>query len=218
MTGLPKQPTTFPCPSRGWSGPLAGAPRPRAFRGLGWLGLRLRRKIAPTLAAAVTLLAICALSGCGYHVAGRSNRLPDNVKTLAVPMFVNQTQTYHIEQTLTRDVVRELGDRTHYKIVLDAGESADATLKGTVLSAQTAPLTYDPQTGRISSSLVTVTMKVTLTERRGRVLFENQNYTFREQYQVSANTASFFSEETPALQRMSRDFARTLISDILEGF
>jgi Lipopolysaccharide-assembly len=101
---------------------------------------------------------------------------------------------------------------------LSPGDSADATLTGAVLSAQTAPLTYDPQTGRISSSLVTVTMKVSLVERGGRVLFENQNYTFREQYQVSANTASFFSEETPALQRMSRDFAHTLVSDILEGF
>jgi outer membrane lipopolysaccharide assembly protein LptE/RlpB len=151
-------------------------------------------------------------------VGGHSNRLPENVRVLAVPTFVNQTLTYRIEQMLTRDVVRELIDRTHYKVVLSAGDSADATLKGTVLSAQTAPLTYDPQTGRISSSLVTVTMKVSLIDRSGRVLFENQNYTFREQYQVSANTASFFSEETPALQRMSRDFARTLVSDILEGF
>ena len=157
------------------------------------------------------------MPGCGYHTGGHSNRLPENVKVLAVPMFVNQTQTYHIEQTLTRDVVREFIDRTHYKIVQNAAD-ADATLKGTVLSAQTAPLTYDPQTGRISSSLVTVTLKVSLVERDGRVLFENQNYTFREQYQVSANAASFFSEETPALQRMSRDFARTLVSDILEGF
>jgi outer membrane lipopolysaccharide assembly protein LptE/RlpB len=158
------------------------------------------------------------LSGCGYHTGGHSNRLPENVRVLAVPTFVNQTQTYRIEQMLTRDVVRELIDRTHYKVVLTPGDSADATLNGAVLSAQTAPLTYDPQTGRISSSLVTVTMKVSLVERGGRVLFENQNYTFREQYQVSANTASFFSEETPALQRMSRDFAHTLVSDILEGF
>ncbi len=137
---------------------------------------------------------------------------------LAVPVFVNQTQTYGVEQLLTRDVVREFIDRTHYRVVNAAGDSADATLKGTVVSAQTAPLTYDPQTRRISSSLVTVAMRVTVVDRSGRVLFDNPNFTFREQYQVSANAASFFSEETPALQRMSRDFARTLVSDILEGF
>jgi len=50
------------------------------------------------------------------------------------------------------------------------------------------------------------------------VLFENSNYTFREQYQVSREVTSFFEEQTPALQRMSHDFARTLVSDILEAF
>jgi hypothetical protein len=61
-------------------------------------------------------------------------------------------------------------------------------------------------------------MKVTLADRSGRVLFENPNYSFREQYQVSREVTSFFQEETPALQRLSRDFARTLVSDILEAF
>ena len=163
-------------------------------------------------------LLVAVLCGCGYHMAGHSNHLPENVRVLAVPTFLNQTQTYGVEQLLTRDVVREFIDRTHYRVLSAAGDSADATLKGTVVSAQTAPLTYDPQTGRISSSLVTVTMKVSLVDRGGRVLFENLNYAFREQYQVSANATSFFSEETPALQRMSRDFARTLVSDVLEGF
>ena len=165
--------------------------------------------------AAAALLML--LAGCGYHMAGHRNRLPESVRVLAVPTFVNQTQTYGVEQLLTRDVAREFIDRTHYRVVNSSGESVDATLKGTVVSAQTAPLTYDPQ-GRISSSLVTLTMKVSLVDRAGRVLFDNPNFTFRDQYQVSANATSFFHEETPALQRMSRDFARTLVSDILEGF
>lgn len=171
-----------------------------------------------TTARLLAALLPALVAGCGYHAVGHSNRLPENVHVLAVPTFVNQTQTYGIEQVLTRDVVREFLDRTHYRVLAGASDSADATLKGAISSAQTAPLTYDPQTGRISSSLVTVTMKVTLADRDGRVLFENLNYTFREQYQVSANVTSFFSEETPALQRMSKDFARTLVSDILEGF
>lgn len=168
--------------------------------------------------ACAAALVIALVSGCGYHTAGHTNRLPENVRVLAVPTFVNQTLTYGVEQILTRDVVREFIDRTHYRVLNSPGDSADATLKGFVVSAQTAPLTYDPQTGRISSSLVTVTMKVSLVDRSGHVLFDNPNYTFREQYQISANVTSFFSEETPALQRMSRDFARTLVSDILEGF
>jgi Lipopolysaccharide-assembly len=116
------------------------------------------------------------------------------------------------------DVVREFIGRTHYQIANDAGRSADAVLKGTVISAQAAPLTYDAQTGRISSAVVTVSMKVSLADHAGHILFENPNYTFRQQYQVSREVTSFFEEETPALQRMSQDFARTLVGDILEAF
>jgi Lipopolysaccharide-assembly len=144
--------------------------------------------------------------------------LPQDVKVLAVPVFVNQTQTYRIEQILTRDVARELLARTHYRVVTEAYASPDATLTGTVLSAQANPLTYDAQSGRISSAMVTVTMKVSLVDRSGHVLFENQNYSFRQQYQLSREVTSFFEEGTPALQRLSQDFARTLVSDILEGF
>jgi outer membrane lipopolysaccharide assembly protein LptE/RlpB len=161
---------------------------------------------------------LTALVGCGYHTAGHATRLPSSLRTIAVPIFINQTQTYHIEQVLTRDVVREFIARSKYRVTNTAGESADAVLKGTVISAQTSPLTYDAQTGRISSAIVTVTMKISLIDHTGHVLFENQNYIFRQQYQVSPEVQSFFEEETPALQRMSQDFARTLVSDILEAF
>jgi outer membrane lipopolysaccharide assembly protein LptE/RlpB len=164
------------------------------------------------------LVALAALAGCGYHTTGHAARLPESLRSIAVPVFVNQTQTYHIEQVLTRDVVREFLARTHYRVSSDGGQSADAVLKGTVISAQAAPLTYDAQTGRISSAVVTVSMKVLLVDHSGHVLFENQNYTFRQQYQVSRETNTFFEEETPALQRMSQDFARTLVSDVLEAF
>jgi outer membrane lipopolysaccharide assembly protein LptE/RlpB len=169
---------------------------------------------------AATLLAIMVMlfSGCGYHTAGHATRLPASIRTIAVPAFVNQTQTYRIGEMLTRDVVREFIGRTKYHVLNQAGDSADATLKCIVSSAQAAPLTYDAQTGRVSSAVVTVAMKVTLTDHSGHVLFENVNYSFRQQYQVSREVTSFFEEETPALQRMSQDFARTLVSDILEAF
>jgi outer membrane lipopolysaccharide assembly protein LptE/RlpB len=168
--------------------------------------------------ALAVLAVVTAFAGCGYHAAGSGTRLPQDVKVLAVPMFVNQTQTYRIEQILTRDVVRELIGRTHYRVVTNQEGSPDARLNGTVLSAQALPLTYDAQSGRISSAVVTVTMKVSLVDRSGRVLFENPNYSFRQQYQVSREVTSFFEEGTPALVRLSQDFARTLVSDILEGF
>jgi outer membrane lipopolysaccharide assembly protein LptE/RlpB len=168
--------------------------------------------------AAVAVLFSWLLPGCGYHVAGHASQVPDNVKTLAIPAFVNQTQTYRVEQTLTAAVVKEFITRTHYHVMNQLSDAADATLRGTVLSTTLTPLTYDSQTGRAASVLVTVGMRVALTDAQGKVLFENPSYVFREQYQVSRELSSFFEEDSPAFERLSRDFARTLVSNVLEGF
>ena len=166
----------------------------------------------------LTALACLLSLGCGYHTAGRVNTLPDQVRTIAVPAFINQTQTYKIEQKLTGAVVQELVTRTHYHIVNGASEIADATLHGTVLSTYTTPLTYDSQSGRAASVLVVVNMKVLLNDRDGKVLLQNSSYLFREQYQVTSDLNTFFEEDSPAFERLSQDFARTLVSNILEGF
>ena len=158
------------------------------------------------------------LCGCGYHTTGHGSILPEQVKTIAIPAFVNETQTYKIEQMLTGAVVREFTTRANYHIVPNADSDSDAILRGTVISAATAPSTYDAATGRVATVLVTVNMKVALTARDGKMLYENEQYQFREQYQVSQGSASFFQEDSPALQRLSQDFARTLVSNILEGF
>lgn len=168
-------------------------------------------------AVEVLLMVVLVAVGCGYHPAGKASLIPTDVKTIAVPSFVNQTQTYHIESTLTQAVVREFNTRTTYRIVSDP-DGADAVLRGTVLSTQLAPVTYDSNTGRASSALVTVNMKVTLTAKDGKVLYQNSNYVYREQYQVSRELSSFFEEEGPAVDRLSRDFARTLVSNVLEMY
>jgi len=165
----------------------------------------------------LTILLFC-ISGCGYHTAGHAGQLPESVKTIAIPGFKNETLTYRIEQMLTASVVREFTTRTHYRIVNDPSEDADATLRGTVLSTVASPLTYDTGTGRTASVLVVVSMRVALTDRSGKVLYQNPAYLFREQYEVSQDLQSFFEEDSPAFRRLSQDFARTLVANVLEGF
>ncbi len=157
-------------------------------------------------------------TGCGYHTAGHTVTIPDNVRTIAIPAFVNQTQTFKIEQMLTAAVVREFVTRTHYHIINQMSDDADAVLHGTVVSTYTTPLTYDSQTGRAASVLVVISMKVSLLDKQGKVLYQNPAYLFREQYEVPRDLNNFFEEDSTAFQRLSRDFAQTLVSNILEGF
>lgn len=173
---------------------------------------------AQSLAIVFAVCVAIALSSCGYHVGGQASRLPQSVHTIAIPAFDNRTSTYRIEQLLTQTTVREFLTRTKYRIVSTPDDDTDAVLKGTVLTSTVAPVTFDSTTGRASSALVTVIMSVKLTDRKGKVLYENVGFGFREQYQISRELSSFFQEESPALDRMSRDFAHTLVSNVLEAF
>ena len=178
----------------------------------------LRRVFSVLATTCSALLVLLFAPACGYHTAGHVTQLPEGVKTIAVPAFRNETSTYRIEQMLTSSVVREFTTRTHYRILSNASEDADAVLRGTVLSTSASPLAYDTPTGRAASVLVVVSLKVTLSDRQGKILYQNPAYLFREQYEVSQDLASFFEEDSPAFRRLSQDFARTLVSNILEGF
>lgn len=171
-----------------------------------------------SVSAALLVVAALIQLGCGYHTAGHAAQLPPDIKTIAVPSFKNETLTYRIDQMLTSSVVREFTTRTRYHIVSDPGDDADATLRGTVLSTAVSPLTYDTNSGRAASVLVVVSMRVIMTDRQGKVLYQNPAYLFREQYEVSQDLATFFEEDSPAFRRLSQDFARTLVSNVLEGF
>jgi outer membrane lipopolysaccharide assembly protein LptE/RlpB len=171
--------------------------------------------------AVVSMLVVglaAVFTGCGYHTAGHTIALPQNIHTIAIPGFVSHSQTFRIEQLLTDAVVREFNARTQYHVIHEANGDADAVLKATVLSASANPLAYDSTTGRAVSALVTVSIQVTLTDRHGKVLFENPSYLFHDQYELSRDLPSFFQEDSPAVDRLSRDFARTLVANILEAY
>jgi len=181
---------------------------------------QFRPVTAPAAFIALTALAIAifSISGCGYHVAGRANLLPATIKTIAVPAFQNRTANYRIEERLTDAVVHEFLARTSYRIV-PKPEAADAVLRGEVHSIGNSAEVFDPVNGRATTILVTVTMKVRLEDRAtGNVLYHNDNFVFREPYEISTDIPSFFEEESPALDRLSRDFAQRLVADVLEQF
>jgi outer membrane lipopolysaccharide assembly protein LptE/RlpB len=161
---------------------------------------------------------LVSLAACGYHVAGRAAHLPSDWKTIAIPAFKNDTTRYRVEQRFTQAVIREFISRTKYRIVQDA-DSADAVLNGEVLSIETSPVLFDATTGQVTTMLVTVHSKVRLVDNKTKKLvYQNDDMTFRDEYQISSDVTTFFEEQDPALERMSRDFASQLVSNVVENF
>ena len=153
---------------------------------------------------------------CGYRIAGKASAIPSSINSIAVPIFVNQTTKYRLEQRLTGAVVEELISRTNYQITSDA-RSSDALLSGIVTEFNATPVIFINGVG--STFLITVRLKLELKElRTNKVLFQNSNYFFREEFQISQESEDFFPDEGPALERLSRSFSRDLVSTILESF
>jgi len=166
----------------------------------------------------LTLLFLTTLTGCGYHQAGSATHIPANVRTLAVPIFATNVQAYHTEMAFTQATIRELNTRTKYHILNSDSSDADATLRGTILTQTVAPLTYDASTGQSSSYLVSITAKVILTAHDGHILYRNDSFLYREQYQSTQDLNGFIQEDGYAVQRVAREFAHAVVSDMLESF
>ena len=176
--------------------------------------------------AVLTLVATAALAGCGYHVAGRNDALPKTVHVIAVPALENKTTSYRIEQRLTAATIHQFLASTPYKIV-SAPAGSDAILRGKVLTVEAVPLlfvttpatTTQASATRATTMLVTMKCEVTLSESAtDKILYHNDNFVFRNEYEISTDVKSFFEEQDPALDRMAQDFAKRLVAAITENF
>lgn len=170
-----------------------------------------------SLQAIALALPLAGFCGCGYHTVGAATHLPPGARTLAVPVFATHTERYHTEAALTDAVIREFAARSRMRVTPAGNSDADAVLHGTILNEVVAPLTYNTTTQQSSSFQVTLVVSVTLTDHDGKVLYENKNYVFRGQYQSTTDLPTFLDESPSAVERMSRDFARALVADVLEG-
>lgn len=162
--------------------------------------------------------AVCLLSGCGYHVANNVDALPKNVKTIAIPAFGNTTIRYKLSDQMAAALTREFNVRTRYHIVADPS-AADAVLTGSVINFFSYPTVFDPTTNRAAGAQAIVQLQLTLRDRAtNKVLFSRPHMDFRQNFEISVNAATYFDESNEAMERLSRELARSVVSAILENF
>ena len=176
----------------------------------------MRPPAARCAALAILLTWLCA--GCGYRVAGRADLLPRSIHTIAIPAFGNTTTRYRLTERLPAAITREFIARTRYRVVPDTN-TADAVLQGSVVNYNSYPVAFDPATSRASTVQVSIHLDITLRERAtGKVLFSRTRMECRERYEISVDQRAYFDESDAALDRVTMDVARTMVSAILEQF
>ena len=166
----------------------------------------------------LVVLASLILASCGYKFAATDTALPRTIHTVAIPAFINSTTRYKLSDQLPEAISREFLTRTRYKVVPDPN-TADAVLRGTVITYAFNPTIFDPATGRAAYAELHVTLTISLTDRAtGKVLFERKNFDVRETYQISPDATQYFEESDPALRRAGQQVARSVVSAVLENF
>ena len=160
---------------------------------------------------------------CGYSLAGRGSFLPAYMRTIGIPMFGNTTPYQTVELVFTEKVRVEFQSRGQYVVTpLDTG--VDGIVRGTINSIGAAPVGFTD--ARLASRYrFTIVVAVKFEDvKQQKTLWENPAVTFSDEYELATNAVTtgdataFLGQERAAVDRMSTDFARTVVSAILEAF
>jgi hypothetical protein len=178
-------------------------------------------------ALALALL-LSSSGGCGYALAGHGSFLPDYIRIIGIPAFGNQTSYFDIAQILTDKVRTEFIGRGHYQVVPETA-GADGVMVGTITGISILPSAFSAQQ-QASRYTITVTANIELRDsRENKVLWNNPAVIVRDEIDATGSAvsgdpngaldpAAFFNQETSAVQRVGDEFARTVVSAILEAF
>lgn len=175
-----------------------------------------RRNFLAVLAAGLS-------SSCGYALAGRGSFLPAYIRVLGIPMFENATPFQTVEQVFTQKVRLEFQSSRRYTVV-PTDEGADGIVRGQITSISTQPVSLT-DTQLASRHRVTVVVKIAFEDVKAqKVLWENPSLAFSDEYELTnpgtsgADVSAFIGNERVAMERLSEDFARSVVSAILEAF
>lgn len=121
-----------------------------------------------TLFLMTLLLILCACSVYTFSPSALGG-----IKTIAIPVFENQTTEYGLEELITQELNQTFVEDNTLKVVPEG--QADAVLPGTVTSYSREAYTYDVNE-QVEEYIVRITLKVKLENAKsGKIIWEEEN-------------------------------------------
>ena len=148
-----------------------------------------------------------------------STGLPKHIKTVAVPAFQFEAQAlrYRVSSRFTDAVSKEIIRRGGGLKVQGTLTGADAVVDGTIRDFSFTGVLLD-RDGRARVYEITIVSAVTIRDlKENKILYDNQNFVFRDSFEFSSDPRSFFNEEDPAVDRIARAFSESVVSTIVNG-
>ncbi|MBV9215517.1 MAG: LptE family protein [Acidobacteria bacterium] len=167
----------------------------------------------------ITLLAAVTAGFKDCYKAVTNSGLPAHIKTVAVPAFQFEPRgmRFRVAERFTDAVMREIVRRGNGLKVQSSTNGADAVLEGNIRDFSFTGVLLDKE-GRARVYEVTIVTAVTIRDLKdNKVLYDNQNFIFRDSFEFTSDPRSFFNEEDPAVERMSKAFAESVVSTFVNG-
>jgi hypothetical protein len=174
-------------------------------------------KFINLLAVICLLLLVTGFTECYKPVT--NSGLPVRIKKVAVPPFQFEARAlrYRVESRFTEAVAKEVIKRGRGLKVQGNREGADAVIEGSLRDFTFGGVLLD-RTGRARVYEVTIVGTVTVRDtKENRILYDNQNFVFRDSFEFTDDPRTFFNEEDPAVERIARAFAESVVSAITNG-
>ena len=169
--------------------------------------------VAYVVGAMLLALLTGATSGCaGYQIGNQTLFRPD-IQTIHVPIFQTQSLRKDFGERLTEMVVKEIEDKTPYKVVCES--DADSILSGQIISERKTVLAEDVNDvpRNIGTDLVT---RIRWESRSGDLL--RQNLMELPPILYVSQTANFIPEGgqsvATAHQRAMEQLAKQIVSQL----
>ena len=161
------------------------------------------------LSLTVAVSAMCVLSGCG----GYSWRpaIPENMRTVAVPTFRNESDVTELGSVMARQVLREFQREGTFSIRREGDAALE--IQGIVKSAGPSSAGYNRRAGlRLASYDFSAVVEISVIDKRnGRVLVDNRNYRAVTTFTAGQDLAT---AERDASGRLADDLARQVVDDV----
>lgn len=158
---------------------------------------------------------VIAVSGCGYHLSGQAGSIPDNLRQLAIPMFVNSTTVPGIERLFTVAVRERFQRDGRVRLGPDAGLTT--RLQGEVRRYQLQVLATN-RDDRALEYRIETELQVTVVDRRQGQILLQQAVIVTTEYVVSERLIPTDIARDRALQSALQDAGERVVSLVLDQF
>ena len=167
----------------------------------------------PGLGLGIALILTAAAAGCGYTV--RSS-LPSHLKTLAIPIFGNNTVEFGLADDITQSLVNGfLADRS-LRIVQE--RDANAVLRGSVVAYRNQVFGYT-SSERATEYEIVLTVQVAFRDMiKNRDVWKEDALTVRTTYNVVAVGTEPAKTETDGRKEVIQKLTDQIVSRTVQGW